>query len=93
MKLRVLHCAEPAVSNALRFKCRGCGVRTGPAAFVSVDLEFRRDHPLCTSCSESAELDGKVCEHCDESAVAVTDGGALCDHHFERYASGYLAND
>ena len=81
------------MSNALRYRCRNCRIKTGPAAFDSVDDEFDPTHPLCPICKEAAYLNRTQCEFCDESAYASTDSGPLCLTHFEHYANAYLPRD
>ena len=77
------------MTNALRFKCRNCGCKTGPGAFKDVDAEFNSARPLCPPCEDAAELSGQDCEHCDTPAQYTTDAGPLCEDHYETYVRGY----
>lgn len=77
------------MSEPLRFKCRECAAKTGPAAFEYVDLEFNRVKPLCPACQDTADLEGATCEFCEASASYSTASGPLCDEHYDRYVAGY----
>lgn len=79
--------------NALRYRCRNCGIKTGPAAFDNIDDEFNSTHPLCPTCKEDEFLSGMQCEFCDEPAHASTEAGPLCIDHFEHYVSAYDSRD
>lgn len=81
------------MANALRYRCRSCHIKTGPAAFENVDDEFDPTHPLCPACKEDDYLCRMRCEFCDEPAHASTDAGPLCVAHFEHYVSAYLPRD
>lgn len=81
------------MTNALRFKCRNCGCKTGSAAFKDVDAEFNSTHPLCPPCEETVELRGQECEYCGAPAQHITDAGPLCEDHYETYVTGYGRRD
>lgn len=81
------------MSERLRFKCRSCGIKTGPAVFEDVDLAFNQARPLCPGCQDEADLEGKTCEFCEEPAGFSTASGPLCRNHFERYVDGYRPRD
>lgn len=81
------------MSNALRYRCRNCRAKTGPAAFEDVDDEFDAGRPMCPSCKLADFIGRSCCEVCDEPAYASTDTGPLCARHYERYVAGYGSRD
>lgn len=98
MKRCLLRCllanvGATTMSDALRFKCRRCRDKTGPAAFKDVDLEFNSARPLCPDCQDAADLEGATCEFCEAPASASTASGPLCGEHFDRYVAGYQIRD